>query len=81
MSTAQLPQVQAHDYSELGPIAQLVTNPQVTEIMVMGARDIYVEIGGKILLTPLSFASDEELMVVGGETDRRREPVVRRAPG
>src|SRR5438876_3242854 len=64
MSTAQLPQVQAHDYSELGPIAQLVTNPQVTEIMVMGARDIYVEIGGKILLTPLSFASDEELMVV-----------------
>ena len=41
MSTAQLPQVQAHDYSELGPIAQLVTNPQVTEIMVMGARDIY----------------------------------------
>ena len=64
MSTAPLPQVQAHDYSELGPIAQLVTNPQVTEIMVMGARDIYVEIGGKILLTPLSFASDEELMVV-----------------
>jgi len=64
MSTVPLPQVQAHDYSELGPIAQLVTNPQVTEIMVMGARDIYVEIGGKILLTPLSFASDEELMVV-----------------
>ena len=64
MSTAPLPQVQAHDYSELGPIAQLVTNPQVTEIMVMGARDIYVEIGGKILLTPLSFASDEELMIV-----------------
>jgi len=64
MSTVPLPQVQAHDYSELGPIAQLVTNPQVTEIMVMGARDIYVEIGGKILLTPLSFASDEELMIV-----------------
>ncbi len=64
MSTAPLPQVQAHDYSELGPIAQLVTNPQVTEIMVMGARDIYVEIAGKILLTPLSFASDEELMIV-----------------
>ena len=64
MSTAPLSQVRVHDFSDLGPIAELVTNQQVTEIMVMGARDIYVEIGGKILLTPLSFASEEELMTV-----------------
>ena len=64
MSTAPLSQVRVHDFSDLGPIGELVTNQQVTEIMVMGARDIYVEIGGKILLTPLSFASEEELMTV-----------------
>src|SRR2546428_2783901 len=32
--------------------------------MVMGAHDIYVEVDGKILLTPISFASDDELMAV-----------------
>jgi pilus assembly protein CpaF len=49
-------------YAMLGRLAQLAANPQVTEIMVMGVKDVYVEIGGKIVLTPVSFASDEELM-------------------
>src|SRR5437879_12619000 len=52
------------DYSRLGPIAPLMSNPRVTEVMVMGAHDIYVEVDGKILLTPISFASDDELMAV-----------------
>src|SRR3989449_8105818 len=52
------------DYSRLGPIAPLMSNPRVTEIMVMGAHDIYVEVDGKILLSPISFASDDELMAV-----------------
>jgi len=52
----------AGTYAMLGRLAQLAANPQVTEIMVMGAKDVYVEIGGKIVLTPVSFASDEELM-------------------
>src|SRR6267154_2165718 len=51
-------------YQLLGPIAPLLEDPTVTEIMVMGARDIYVEVTGKILLTPISFASDDDLMVV-----------------
>jgi pilus assembly protein CpaF len=51
-------------YALLGPIAQLVSNPQVSEIMVMGARDVYVEVDGKIVLTPIRFASDSELMDV-----------------
>src|SRR3989475_3718802 len=53
-----------NDYSRLGPIAPLMSNPRVTEIMVMGAHDIYVEVDGKILLSPISFASDDELMAV-----------------
>ena len=52
------------DYSRLGPIAPLMSNPRVTEIMVMGVHDIYAEVDGKILLTPISFATDEELMAV-----------------
>ena len=64
MST-QTPGPNATDgYARLGPVAQLLANPLVTEIMVMGARDIYVEVDGKIVLTPISFASDRELMDV-----------------
>jgi pilus assembly protein CpaF len=51
-------------YQALGPIAPLLADPNVTEIMVMGARDVYVEVGGKILLTPIRFESDAELLQV-----------------
>ena len=50
------------DWSRFGPIAALLSNPQVTEIMVMGAREIYVEVDGKLILTPVSFESEEALM-------------------
>src|SRR5256714_10835085 len=32
--------------------------------MVMGGQDIYVEVDGKILLTPIRFSSEDELMTV-----------------
>jgi pilus assembly protein CpaF len=64
MSISPLPPAMPDDYSRLGPLAPLLANPHVTEIMVMGARDVYVEMGGKIVLTPISFASEDELMGV-----------------
>jgi pilus assembly protein CpaF len=51
-------------YKLLGPIAPLLADPMVTEIMVIGARDVYVEVAGKILLTPISFGSDHDLLLV-----------------
>ena len=63
MSTTPRP-MPSSDLTRLGPLAQLLSNSQVTEIMVMGAHDIYAEVGGRIILTPLSFESDEELMGV-----------------
>ncbi len=54
----------ANDPSRYGPIAPLISDPRVSEIMVMGSRDIYVEMDGKIHLTSISFQSDEELMRV-----------------
>ncbi len=50
--------------SGLGVLAPLLANPEITEIMVMGSRDVYVEVDGKLVLTPIRFASDEELMVM-----------------
>jgi pilus assembly protein CpaF len=52
------------DHWRLGPLGPLMENSQVTEIMVMGARDIYIEVDGKLILTPVSFANEEELMAV-----------------
>jgi len=54
----------SNQYLALGPIAPLLADPNVTEIMVMGARDVYVEVGGKILLTPIRFESDSQLLQV-----------------
>ena len=48
----------------LGPIGPLLADPNVSEIMVMGARDVYVEVGGRILLTPIRFENDGELLRV-----------------
>jgi len=56
--------VSTTDYSRLGAIAELAANPRVSEIMVVGSKDIYVEVDGKILLSPYCFASDEDLMIV-----------------
>ncbi len=52
------------DYARFGPIADLVRNPEITEIMVMGAGDVFVEVGGRILLTPVRFGTTDELMGV-----------------
>jgi len=41
-----------------------MTNPRITEIMVMGTRDVYVEVDGKIVLTPIRFETEDELMSV-----------------
>jgi pilus assembly protein CpaF len=50
------------DYGMLGPIAALVADPTVTEVMVMGPDTVYVEIGGHIQLTSVKFSGTDELM-------------------
>ena len=46
----------------LGPIGQLMADPSVTEVMVMGPAAVYVEVGGKIVLTEARFSSEDELL-------------------
>ncbi len=49
---------------ELGPLKVLLEDERVTEIMVVGANMIYVEMSGKIVLTDLRFQNDDHLMRV-----------------
>ena len=50
--------------SPFGPIAPLIANPGISEIMVNGTQEVYIEVEGKILPTPISFSSNDELMTV-----------------
>ncbi|MBI5360179.1 MAG: Flp pilus assembly complex ATPase component TadA [Planctomycetes bacterium] len=48
----------------LGPLEDLVADPQVDEIMVNGAFKIYVEVKGKIVLTQRQFVDDDHVLAV-----------------
>lgn len=51
-----------NDILGYGPIEELVQNPDISEIMVNGPDQIYVEDHGKLVLTPLKFRDEEHLM-------------------
>lgn len=46
----------------LGPLQPLLEDDTITEIMVNGARNIYIERRGKITKLPLTFENDEHVM-------------------
>jgi pilus assembly protein CpaF len=45
----------------LGPIEPFIRDPEITEVMVNSHRVVYVERGGKIYRTDVSFRSEEDL--------------------
>jgi pilus assembly protein CpaF len=51
-------------YDALGPIRDLVLDDSLTEIMVNGPKQVYVERNGKILLTDRAFDDDNHLLRV-----------------
>jgi pilus assembly protein CpaF len=57
----QLIQDLTDDVLGYGPIDSLLQDPEVTEVMVNGPNRVYVERGGKILLTPSSFVDESHL--------------------
>jgi pilus assembly protein CpaF len=59
----------------LGPLQPLLEDETVTEVMVNGAKNIYIERGGKIIRVPVSFESDEHVMRI---IDRIVSPMGRR---
>jgi len=50
--------------ARLGPLAPLIADPHVTEVMVVAGRDVYVEVQGRLLLTPITFARQEDALSV-----------------
>lgn len=58
-----------------GPLQPLLEDESITEIMVNGAKNIYIERAGKITRVPLSFESDDHVMRI---IDRIVAPMGRR---
>src|SRR6266446_3540003 len=48
--------------ARMGPLASLLADPNVTEVIVVAGRDVYVEVQGRLLLTPITFASHQEAL-------------------
>src|SRR6267378_3901374 len=47
-------------YQQLGPIEPLIRDDRVTEIMVNGSDHVYVEMGGKVVLTNIKFIDERQ---------------------
>jgi pilus assembly protein CpaF len=58
-----------------GPIEQLLREESISEVMVNGPKQIYIEQKGKLLVSPVRFASDEHVLKV---IDRIIRPLGRR---
>ncbi|MCX7945131.1 MAG: ATPase, T2SS/T4P/T4SS family [Deltaproteobacteria bacterium] len=59
----------------LGPLEEFIADKTVTEIMVNGAKQIYIERDGKLYLTDKTFSSDQAVM---GAIERIIAPLGRR---
>src|SRR5688500_16573984 len=46
----------------LKPVADLLADPSVSEVMINGPATIYVERGGKLVRVPNAFAGEAELL-------------------
>lgn len=58
-----------------GPLQPLLADNAITEVMVNGAKNIYIERGGMLKRVPVSFESDEHVMRI---IDRIVSPLGRR---
>lgn len=59
----------------LGPIEPLLKNDNITEVMVNGPQQVFIEQNGKLMLTNVQFSSDEHVMSI---VERILSPLGRR---
>jgi len=72
---ARLLEVILHDITGLGPLEDLLADPDVSEIMVNGPKQIYVEKKGKLTLATTTFLNDDHALRI---IDRIIAPLGRR---
>jgi pilus assembly protein CpaF len=53
-----------HETIGLGPLEPLLHDPEITDIMVNGAGNVYIEKSGKLHRTQVAFKDDDHLMTI-----------------
>ncbi|WP_139045910.1 CpaF family protein, partial [Vibrio cidicii] len=48
----------------LGPLQKLVDNDDISDIMINGPYDIFIEIGGKVEKSPIQFVNEKQLNTI-----------------
>jgi len=48
--------------SKFGPLQELLTDPTITEIMINGSKQVYIERRGALELTSVTFTDDDEIL-------------------
>lgn len=48
----------------LGPLQKLVDNDDISDIMINGPSDIFIEIGGKVEKSPIQFVNEKQLNTI-----------------
>src|SRR5438874_5439113 len=48
--------------TRMGPLAPLIADPNVSEVVVVAGRDVYVEVQGRLLLTTITFGTQAEAL-------------------
>lgn len=72
---AQLIEMLIHDIVGFGPLEPLLEDSETTDLMVVGPNKVYVERGGRIQKTSITFASEDQVKRV---IDRITTPMGRR---
>jgi pilus assembly protein CpaF len=72
---ARLLEIILHDITGLGPLEDLLADPDVSEIMVNGPKQIYVEKKGRLTLATTTFLNDDHALRI---IDRIIAPLGRR---
>ena len=53
-----------HEVNGLGPIEPLLRDPEISDILVNSSKQVYIERGGKLELTPVIFRDDAHLLQI-----------------
>ncbi len=77
-----------NDLLGFGPLEVLMSDPEISDIMINGSQQVYVETKGKILLTDIRFANEKHLLniiqkivsIVGRRIDESSPMVDARMP-
>ncbi len=75
MDSAQLAKEVYDEALGLGPLEDFLADPDITEIMVNGCEKVYIERGGKLFLTGMTFLDDDSVLAV---IERIVSPIGRR---